>query len=112
MQEVEWSSLDTFAQWDWWERYACNVDARRHRRHADADYYVLLLLKRSTFSSISRYAFRGFPNTVMGPLCPCSSMECHVCTLCCRPGHLSDRPEMSSRDLLPAELCYSAEGVD
>ena len=78
VQEVEWSSLDAFAQWEWWERYTCNVNARRHRRHVDADYYVLLLLKRSTFSKVSRYAFRGFPNTVMGVPRHCLVAGCYL----------------------------------
>ncbi len=69
-----WQSLDSFSRAPWWSSYACNINARKHRKATEVPGGLLLLLKRSTFSSISHYVFRGFPNTVMGARSPVADM--------------------------------------
>lgn len=65
MQEVTHFALDSLSQAWWWPRYHSSKDARKHR-DAAMEVFNLLLLKKSTFASISNFVFKPFPNSLMG----------------------------------------------
>ena len=66
MQEVAHWSLDLLWKEHWWREYECSRDAGKHRSEHDVVYFTVILLKRSSFSSIGPFALKIFPNTVMG----------------------------------------------
>lgn len=69
MQEAAHWSLDLLWKAPWWREYECSRDGGKHIADYDVTYFTLLLLRRSTFSSIGPFALKTFPNTVMGVRC-------------------------------------------
>ena len=69
LQEVAHWSLHLLWKAIWWREYECSRDGGKHIAEFDVTYFTLLLLKRSTFSSIGSFALKTFPNTVMGARC-------------------------------------------
>ena len=66
MQEVAHWSLDLLWKERWWREYECSRDAGKHRSEHDVVYFTVILLRRSSFSSIGPFALKIYPNTVMG----------------------------------------------
>jgi hypothetical protein len=64
-QEVSHVALDYLSRGPWWEQYYSSVDARKHRG-ATEEVFNLLLLKKCTFSNVSEFVYKPFPNSVMG----------------------------------------------
>ena len=85
MQEVAHWSLDLLWKERWWREYECSRDAGKHRSEHDVVYFTVILLKRSSFSSIGPFALKIFPNTVMGARLQC---KLHLIALTSLHSHL------------------------
>ena len=59
-------SLDLLYHSDWFDQYTCNKDTSEIHSSPKEEHFLLLLLKKSAFTSIGDYVFRGYPNTLDG----------------------------------------------
>ena len=67
-QEAQQWTLDLLWKAPWWRKYTWSRDPAKHRAEQDAEYFTVLALKSSSFSSVGPFALKEFPNTVMGDL--------------------------------------------